>query len=552
MAPRVNKTSLSSSATLAQTQPTVRRKRWLWRWCTQSVLCFTISIFSLLCSDQNIGWVATAFQGTLSSRISNSPRISSPANFASPKRGQKAAVLSHGQRPQQQKRTAATPLFDTERTEAEMKLSAQLGPGEEISENVTLVVTDMGTVEDVPRPTELGGYSHTNASKAKISAANKGRTPWNKGQARPADVRQRIAEGVRAKNRERFLQKLESLNMSEEEYERQKKDERNKKAAERRARQTEKGGFRPTDETRQKISEILKAKWANGEMPRRRLDPSKVRSGFSHSPETRAKISAALRKKWDSDAGYRESMMNKTTVINARGDMRQKISETLKAKWLEPDFREKMMEKIRNRRAASKNRDDDYRRKISEAMKAKWQDDDYRNKTTSSIRQRTSVVAKARPEKQQKKPKKPPRVNPESKVRLAQVVGPAKTVEATKRSPREVDEDGEPIVKTKVKKVRKVKKVAVKLAVPLTSNGNVGSADDGPVKKKTETAKKVKEPDGSITRLRDERRDLYDLLYGDDEDSDSVESPPANGISAMLDLEDANLDTYDPYGLEDF
>ncbi|KAI2494029.1 Intron-encoded nuclease repeat 2 [Fragilaria crotonensis] len=433
---------------------------------------------------------------------------------------QKAAVLSHGQQPQpkQQKRTAATPLFDTERTEAEMKLSAQLGPSDEQSKDI---------------------------------CREQGRTPWNKGQARPADVRQRIAEGVRAKNRERFLEKLEALNMTEEEYERQKKDERNRKAAERRARQTEKGGFRPTDETRQKISAILKAKWANGEMPRRRLILPKCDQD-SHSAETRAKISASLRKKWDSDAAYRESMMNKTTVINARGDMRQKISETLKAKWLEPDFREKMMEKIRNRRAASNNRDDDYRRKISEAMKAKWQDDDYRNKTTSSIRQRTSVMAKARPEKEPKKPKRSPRTNPESKVRLAQVVGPAKTDEVTKRSPRDVDEDGQPIVKAKVKKVRKVKKAAVKMAVPLTSNGIVGSADDPPVKKKAETAKKVKEPDGSINRLRDERRDLYDLLYGDDEDLDSVESPPAIGISAMLDLEDADLDTYDPYGLEDF
>ena len=61
---------------------------------------------------------------------------------------------------------------------------------------------------DVPMPTVNGGYSHTNASRAKISAANKGRTPWNKGKARSEETRARIAAGVRAKNRQRFLEKL--------------------------------------------------------------------------------------------------------------------------------------------------------------------------------------------------------------------------------------------------------------------------------------------------------------------------------------------------------
>eukprot|EP00957_Ditylum_brightwellii_P173829 13233379-Ditylum_brightwellii.AAC.1 len=46
---------------------------------------------------------------------------------------------------------------------------------------------------DVPIQTENGGYSHTKASKAKISAANKGKTPWNKGKARSEEVRARIS-----------------------------------------------------------------------------------------------------------------------------------------------------------------------------------------------------------------------------------------------------------------------------------------------------------------------------------------------------------------------
>lgn len=152
-------------------------------------------------------------------------------------------------------------------------------------------------VADIPMPTEAGGYTHTNASRAKISAANKGKVPWNKGKGRSEEVKRKIAEGVRRKNRERFLAKLEDMGLTEEEYEHQKKEERRKKDAERRARRTENGGYRPTEETKQKISKILKEKFASGEI-KRAPRASSSRKGFKHSEETRAKISAALRKKW--------------------------------------------------------------------------------------------------------------------------------------------------------------------------------------------------------------------------------------------------------------
>ena len=151
--------------------------------------------------------------------------------------------------------------------------------------------------EDIPRPTEAGGYSHTSASKAKISAANKGKTPWNKGKARSEEVKQRIAEGVRRKNRERFLLKLQEMGITEEEYEAKKKEERRIKDAERRARKTENGGYRPTEETKAKISKILKEKFANGEIKKREYK-GPFRKGFTHSEETRAKISQTLKKKW--------------------------------------------------------------------------------------------------------------------------------------------------------------------------------------------------------------------------------------------------------------
>ena len=90
---------------------------------------------------------------------------------------------------------------------------------------------------EVPMPTANGGYTHTTASRAKISAANKGKVPWNKGKTRSEQERARIAAGVRAKNRQRFLEKLEALGMTEEEYNEEKKAERRRKDQERRARQ---------------------------------------------------------------------------------------------------------------------------------------------------------------------------------------------------------------------------------------------------------------------------------------------------------------------------
>jgi len=302
-------------------------------------------------------------------------------------------------------------LFDSERSEAGLQLAHNMGGGvtgnPSLMDGITVesfkvkdATFEINTLEhmsDVPTRTKNGGYTHTRASRAKISAANKGKTPWNKGKARSKETCARIAAGVRAKNRERFLQKLKDLNMTEEEYEEQKKAERNKKQAETRARKTEKGGYRPTKETRKKISNILKKKWANGELKKKRIDKTKARRGFTHSEETRKKISDSLRKRWSEDRSYREEMTEKTTIANTSEVTRRRISETLKAKWQDPEFRSMMMEKMKTRKPPSGNsRGKSYREKISEAMKAKWQEKEYRERTVSSIRRNALEAAKRR------------------------------------------------------------------------------------------------------------------------------------------------------------
>lgn len=184
------------------------------------------------------------------------------------------------------------PLYMTDSPETSIETSTDA-----FVSDISLPTENGAFVSDIPLPTENGGYSHTTASRAKISAANKGKTPWNKGKQRSEAVKKRIAEGVKRKNREKFMNKLQELGLTEEEYEHQKKEERKEKDAERKARRTEKGGYRPTEETKQKISKILKEKHAKGEIKKRKYN-GPFRKGFTHSKETKEKIGQTLRKKW--------------------------------------------------------------------------------------------------------------------------------------------------------------------------------------------------------------------------------------------------------------
>ena len=74
------------------------------------------------------------------------------------------------------------------------------------------------------RKTERGGYAHTNQTKSRISQANTGNTPWNKGRNRSSEDRAKIAAGVRARNRAILLEKLKRLGLSEEEWYAKKKE----------------------------------------------------------------------------------------------------------------------------------------------------------------------------------------------------------------------------------------------------------------------------------------------------------------------------------------
>jgi NUMOD3 motif len=73
------------------------------------------------------------------------------------------------------------------------------------------------------RLTHKGGYMHTKNSRLKISQANKGKSPWNKGKNRSETAKAKISAGVRARNHAILLIKLGKLGLTEEEWFRKKK-----------------------------------------------------------------------------------------------------------------------------------------------------------------------------------------------------------------------------------------------------------------------------------------------------------------------------------------
>ena len=122
-----------------------------------------------------------------------------------------------------------------------------------------------------------------------------------------------------------------------------------------------------------------------------------ARRGFKHSEETKEKIRETLRRKWAEDEEYREVMTNKThgAINRDQTSIRARISNTLKEKWQDPEFRVSMMEKMAHRKKRSPT-GDSHRKKISAAMKKKWMDDEYRKRATEGMAKVKRKVATPR------------------------------------------------------------------------------------------------------------------------------------------------------------
>ena len=262
-------------------------------------------------------------------------------------------------------------------------------------------------------------------------------------------------------------------------------------------------------------------------------DPSKVRRGFKHSEETKAKIRASLKLKWATDAEYRELMTNKTIASgNVDSSVRKRISETLKKRWEEPEFRATMMEKFAHRKHSSGTRDSSHRKKISAAMKKKWMDEEYRKRATEGMAKGREREAKKVRMAMPLQPKMPTtRVGVESMLSLKSVSPVKRVAAATKAVPRGISK-----TKSSTKRKTTKKKSAATKGQDSGVNGAAGVEAVTPItatspsKKTTKKEPKQEANDGSISRLREERRDLYDLLYGDvdEEDTNGVGSGAAH------------------------
>jgi hypothetical protein len=90
------------------------------------------------------------------------------------------------------------------------------------------------------RKTNKGGYAHTKRSRARISKANTGNTPWNKGKQRSEADKAKIAAAVRARNQAILTEKLKLFNMTEEEFRAKQKEIKYLRERVRRAKQNSK------------------------------------------------------------------------------------------------------------------------------------------------------------------------------------------------------------------------------------------------------------------------------------------------------------------------
>jgi hypothetical protein len=137
-----------------------------------------------------------------------------------------------------------------------------------------------------------GSHAHTAISRARISAANKGKTPWNAGRQHSPETKALIAEKTRLAMARRKLQLATDLGLTLEQFEEKKEEVRK---ATRKAKL--KGGL--TDEGRQRISDSQKRRWEDPEY--RAAYSLATRGKRNHTDATKAKLSIAIKEKWKTD-----------------------------------------------------------------------------------------------------------------------------------------------------------------------------------------------------------------------------------------------------------
>ena len=207
-------------------------------------------------------------------------------------------------------------------------------------------------------------YVHSDESRAKISAANRGKTPWNIGRKHDEETKRKIAERTREAMLRKKLEKAKALGLTLEEYDSRKDSVRKEKR-----KMQLKGGL--TEEGRRRISEAMRKRWRDPDSRASYL--SKASGSRNHTDETRARISEAIRKKWQD--GVYSSKVN----VSLTDEQRARRSLKMKSLWEDPEYRERM-------RISRGKRGDDWKAKISLSIKTLWENETYRSSVLTSLR----------------------------------------------------------------------------------------------------------------------------------------------------------------------
>lgn len=214
-------------------------------------------------------------------------------------------------------------------------------------------------------------YTHNSDIRSRISAANKGKQPWNVGMNHSEETKRKISAGVRERIRVDIERNATALGLSVEEYELRKLTDKRERIKLRRSTNR-----KSQEELNLIRSEIMRKRWQDP-VYREKYTRGKVNKP---SNETRQKIAQKIRELWAS--GYYSNVSKNANAkrLNRRGpkvfhgnvssgltetslkrrprseEWRHKISEIIKSKWEDPSYRANVVEGIRrNKRSSTSN-----------------------------------------------------------------------------------------------------------------------------------------------------------------------------------------------------
>jgi hypothetical protein len=228
--------------------------------------------------------------------------------------------------------------------------------------------TELTEVVLVPAAAQTGsppGRPHTPESRAKISAANKGKRPWNKGVGHSDETKARIRERTKQAMEARKRAKLAAMGLTLEEFEARKAAEA---AAEKARRQEVKRNVTQSPDYKARLSQRMRERWQDPAYREKALKHLSL-SRALQTNETRAKISASMKKVWEEDRLPRNRTVGEET--------RKKISAKLKQVYADPVYRSRL--------SGTRRRNPEHNLKIAEAIRKKWAEEGYKQKTLQGI-----------------------------------------------------------------------------------------------------------------------------------------------------------------------